>query len=383
MLQNLMGSIKRFARAKTPWPAQKPTTADVAPTASAFPTNVYGDDIPWEIPVQLNLRDVLSRGDCALDVGANIGGVSIAISRMVGPDGSIHAFEANPQTLPRLRADLAANQAANVTVVPKAAWSLSGATIPFYCDNSHYAAASSVHRRDTSWREVRVPTITLDDYCRENRLAPRAIKLDVEGAEFDVLRGSKWLVERHAPAWAMEYYPTAAPDRDPLEFLRACGYTVFDSNLYCSVNRDFYLTNFARVPMANLLAISAASPALAIYRNISLVDVLRVGCSGRSTRTDALQLRQPGRYIVAADFDGPPQVMAGLRVTTSAGVSLAYFEARLEHLQEHSCSRMVIEVDRPVEVRCELNCRESPDVQLRKVKVTRVQFGDAAKTVAA
>lgn len=383
MLKNVVAFIRRFAAAKRNSPVLEPMAASPSVAATVYAANVYGNDIPWEIPVQLNLRDVLNRGDCALDVGANIGGVAIAMSRIVGFEGSVHAFEANPQTLPRLTADLAANRITNVTVVPKAAWSVSGDTIPFYCDNSFFAAASSVHRRDASWQEVRVPTITLDDYCRSNRLVPRAIKLDVEGAEFDVLQGSRWLLEHHPPSWVLEYYPATTADRDPLEFLRMRGYTVYDSNLYRTVDRDFYLTHFRKVPMANLLAIYPASPILARYREMTLLDVLRVDCHAGTTRTDALSLCQPGRYIVSADFDGPPQAIAGLRVVSSDGRSLAFFEARVEHLQEHSCSCMVIEIDRPIEVHCELSCRESPDARLRSVKVTRIHFGDGAKSVAA
>ncbi|HEX7446498.1 MAG TPA: hypothetical protein VF306_03070, partial [Pirellulales bacterium] len=51
--------------------------------------NIYGGQVPWEIPVQLCLGDLLRHGDCALDVGANIGGVAIAMSRMVGLSGTV------------------------------------------------------------------------------------------------------------------------------------------------------------------------------------------------------------------------------------------------------------------------------------------------------
>src|ERR1700756_723633 len=42
------------------------------------------------------LKDLLHGGDCAFDVGANIGGLSTLMSRLVGPRGAVCAFEANP-----------------------------------------------------------------------------------------------------------------------------------------------------------------------------------------------------------------------------------------------------------------------------------------------
>ncbi len=56
---------------------------------------VYGNRILTETPVQLCLGDFLKAGNCAFDVGANIGALSVAMSRMVGNSGQVHAFEPN------------------------------------------------------------------------------------------------------------------------------------------------------------------------------------------------------------------------------------------------------------------------------------------------
>lgn len=60
----------------------------------------FGKRIPWEIPVQLCIKDFLKEGDCAFDVGANIGALSISMSRIVGEKGSVHSFEPNPNLIP-------------------------------------------------------------------------------------------------------------------------------------------------------------------------------------------------------------------------------------------------------------------------------------------
>ena len=59
-------------------------------------------------------------GDCVLDVGANIGLYSLALSRAVGPSGRVIAVEPDPDNLALLRRNLQANGCTNVTVVEEA-----------------------------------------------------------------------------------------------------------------------------------------------------------------------------------------------------------------------------------------------------------------------
>lgn len=376
MLSATIGSVRRIYQRLTLAPRVRHELDETAEAdvSSLYPPNVYGAEIPWEIPVQLCLRDLLSPGDCAFDVGANIGAVAIAMSRLVGVEGKVHAFEANPKTLPRLRTDLAANDVANVAVVPRAAWSVSGASIAFYCDNSYYAAASSVHRRNESWQEVRVPTITLDDYCRVNRLSPKAIKLDVEGAEFQVLQGASSLLDRCSPSFVLEYYPPKRPEEDPVELLGSRGYAIYDTNIYRRVDRTFYLHNHAKTPASNVVAISPGAAAFARYEGLTLVDIPNDPCRPGTSRTGEFTLPGPGRFIIATDFDGPPEAMAALRVIDAHDRSLAYFEARIRQLREHSCSHLVVDVSQPVDVRCELSSDEYQDIAFNSVKVTRIEF---------
>jgi precorrin-6B methylase 2 len=76
-----------------------------------YPVTVYGERIPWEIPIQLCIKDFLKQGDCAFDVGGNIGGISVAMSRIVGSRGVVYSFECNPYLLPHLKRDVKANKA--------------------------------------------------------------------------------------------------------------------------------------------------------------------------------------------------------------------------------------------------------------------------------
>ncbi len=320
----------------------------------------------------------MNPGDCALDVGANIGGLAIAMSRVVGPAGRVHAFEANPFTVPRLKTDLAANNATNVTVVPRAAWSLSGSTIKFYCDDSYYASASGFRCRGDNWKEVEATTITLDDYCCDNQLAPRAIKLDVEGAELEVLRGAEGILDRYSPSFVFEYAPASKPEDDPLEFLRARGYVCYDTNLYRRVDRDFYLRSFSPPPLVNVLALGARSPAREKYDLAAVVTHSRVHCSSGTTTSGQMALRHAGRYLVSADLDGPDEAMAALYIFDQTGRRLAYVQTEVEHLRTHSCSNLILQVDGPMEIACTISSPDGAPVSLKRVTIDRIAFAEAA-----
>lgn len=340
----------------------------------SYPVNVYGPRIPWEMPVQLGLSDILRPGDCALDVGANIGGLSIAMSRLVGPSGKVHAFEANPYTVQRLKADRAANAANNVVVVSAAAWSRSNETVSFYCDDSYYAVGSSVERRSESWQEVKAPTQSLDDHCRDHGLTPRAIKLDVEGVEIEVLRGAARVLAECQPSLIIEYYPASDAKDDALEFLASRGYACYDTNLYRKVDREFYLKAFSPPVLVNVLAVSPTSPARAIYSASAVIaedeQLFRAG-----TATSApLAFRRAGRYLVSVGVDGPNDAVAALTIVDASGNQLAYVQTQIGSLRAHTNSNLIFEVDGALTGTCAISSLDGAAVHLRRVCVNRIDF---------
>jgi FkbM family methyltransferase len=334
---------------------------------------VYGPLVPTEIAVQICLRDFLQPGDSVLDLGANIGGVSVALSRAVGPSGRIHAFEANPDALASLRENLAVNGASNVTVVPRAVWSSTGPPIEFYLDDSDWAQSSSLVWDIPGRRSIHVETVTIDDYCKQCNLAPKAIKMDVEGAEYQVLQGAGRLLKESAPVIVLEYGAYRPEAEDPVEYLRSHGYALFDINMYRQVTRSFYLSHFATPPQGNVLAIPKDRLKASGYDRLKLRAVATSDFPAGTTSSGAIQLPQAGRYQVILTMSGPPAANAVLCVVNSAGERLECRAGPLAALQEPQASYAIVEIDRPSNIVCHVAGRGGEQIALDRVQVRRIE----------
>jgi hypothetical protein len=86
--------------------------------------------------------------------------------------------------------------------------------------------------REVNPVEITVPTVTLDEFL-PREFVPRLLKIDVEGAELQVLRGGRRILERDRPIVLFEHGLGAADrygtgPRDVFGFLQTVGYRIFD-----------------------------------------------------------------------------------------------------------------------------------------------------------
>jgi FkbM family methyltransferase len=85
--------------------------------------------------------------------------------------------------------------------------------------------ASSILPSDTPG--VKVTLVSLDDYVRQGGLAcVDAIKIDVEGAERDVIEGAKWVLTKFRPRLIYVECDCGENETPIRERLTACGYSV-------------------------------------------------------------------------------------------------------------------------------------------------------------
>ena len=156
----------------------------------------------YELHLQNYIINSLHPGDVFYDVGAHIGFVSMLASKLVGHDGIVYSFEPLPANIKLLNKHLTENHIDNCLIVQKAVADHSG-TINLHYDSS-VSPTPSIH--NTKGQSINVRSISLDEFSVDHEW-PDLIKVDVEGAEVEVLIGSKkLLVDEQAPAWIIEVH---------------------------------------------------------------------------------------------------------------------------------------------------------------------------------
>jgi FkbM family methyltransferase len=154
------------------------------------------------------LRGLLRHGDVFLDVGANVGVVSMAAARWVGESGRVYALEPSAREFDQLTAHVAANAAAVVTPLKLAVAAQSGTATLRVADAAHGGLNTLGTRFAYDVETARleqVETTTLDEFVAATGILRVAvIKVDVEGGEGSVLAGAAALLRAHRPAVVME-----------------------------------------------------------------------------------------------------------------------------------------------------------------------------------
>ena len=181
----------------------------------------------FELDIQNALKRELKAGDRVFDVGANAGFFTLIVARLVGPAGRVVAFDPAPENCESIREQVELNgYAPYCTAVQKAVGGRPGtATFSFAASGSPMGHLGGAAKGE---RSVQVEVTTLDDAV-EAYGPPTFIKLDVEGAEGEVLAGAHKLLSSGAarPTWLIELHgPQCAADVK--RQLAAAGYHFFD-----------------------------------------------------------------------------------------------------------------------------------------------------------
>jgi len=170
----------------------------------------------WEPNISAWIEATLRPGDGFVDVGANIGHYSLLASRLVGDTGSVVAIEAAPSIHAWLDRHIALNGCRNVRTVAVAAAGERG-VVKLYAGNpGNIGKTSTIARTGTC---MDVPALPLAEILQESECArARIIKIDVEGAELQVLHGLVPLLPRLRPdvEIIMEIAATPAPESWPM-----------------------------------------------------------------------------------------------------------------------------------------------------------------------
>ncbi|HXA16776.1 MAG TPA: FkbM family methyltransferase [Thermoanaerobaculia bacterium] len=142
----------------------------------------------YERNTQRLFREQVHPGAVVFDIGANVGFFTLLASKLVGPAGHVHAFEPLPRNLYYLEQHVRLNEASNITVQSLAITSTTGTARFGDGENTSQGRLSNAG-------EIQVLTASLDDLIANGRIPrPDFIKMDIEGAEGEALRGAARLL---------------------------------------------------------------------------------------------------------------------------------------------------------------------------------------------
>jgi FkbM family methyltransferase len=181
----------------------------------------------------LTLRSLIQPGMVIADIGANVGFYTLEMARSVGPHGRILAFEPDPLTFKLLQERVTHAGVENVETY-RVALGDTSRRASLYC-NAYNRADNRLSRSHTeSHVEVcEVDVCRLDELLSSRELHIDALKIDVQGAEEQVLRGAEATLRRGIQWIWIEFSPVhlRASGSDPESFLQsldALGMDIFE-----------------------------------------------------------------------------------------------------------------------------------------------------------
>ena len=189
----------------------------------------------WKTRTKSDLFDFahefVQAGSVVWDVGANVGLMSIAAAQRAGVAGKVMAIEPDIWLAALLRKSAAMQPptSARIQVIPAAVFdspTIASFNVAKRGRASNFLSAAGGSTQAGGVREtVSVLTITLD-WLLEQGVAPDVLKIDVEGAESNVLKGAQRVLAEARTVVLIEVYEKSADEVTEM-FLRY-GYSLFD-----------------------------------------------------------------------------------------------------------------------------------------------------------
>ena len=182
----------------------------------------FGVDEPWI--AQLS-QQLLHPGDVVYDLGAHIGYTTTLFAHFLAGTGEVHAFEILPSTADYLEKTISANGFQNVTIHGVG---LGDQEAVYDLPVGPTAMTSLLAKKQAGQRTEPGKLVRLDDYRQEMGLPlPDLIKMDIERAEIDCLRGSLGLIRECRPKMMIAFHSKDLL-RQGYELLSSLDYQLYD-----------------------------------------------------------------------------------------------------------------------------------------------------------
>jgi FkbM family methyltransferase len=159
----------------------------------------------WEPAVAEALSQNATAGGVVLDVGAHVGIFTLALSRLVGPEGRVVAVEADPVNARFLHRNVVRAHCDNVMVLDVAASDRTG-VVKLSRSIEENTGDSRTYEVPTAGQVLEVPALALDDVFSG---PVDLVKIDLQGTDHVAMRGMSRIIREHRPTIVTEYWPAA------------------------------------------------------------------------------------------------------------------------------------------------------------------------------
>ncbi|HCX20408.1 MAG: hypothetical protein CMB80_32130 [Flammeovirgaceae bacterium] len=184
--------------------------------------------------VQFLLRQNLTK-TTAIDIGANKGAYTYWLSKAVGNNGQVISLEPQPELAPFLDQLVNTFRLKNVLVVNQAA---SESATEHHMSRKFAGHGGAKITKNEG--DLKIGSVTLDELQATIQHRVSYIKCDVEGHEFEALKGARYILEKNQPIVQVEVHHQAAVDGQLFDFMDSLGY------------RGFFLFEGRKIPIGQL-----------------------------------------------------------------------------------------------------------------------------------
>lgn len=195
------------------------------------------------------LYSLMKLGNVIIDVGANVGEVTLHAAKIVGETGHVHAFEPDPKNYLRLTTNLDLNSFSNISHPKLGLGDISGTFIIGNVDARNRGMNRIIHENSPSYLSSKIEVSTLDAYVKEKNITQLdLIKIDVEGFEYNVISGGVKTLDTFRPIFFIELdnsnlLEQGSSAKKLVAFLEEKNYFIFHSETNEKINSESNFNN--------------------------------------------------------------------------------------------------------------------------------------------
>lgn len=226
-----------------------------------------GKTHPSEIRLAQYLIKTLRKNDVFFDIGAHFGYFTLLVSEILEQTGNIISCEPSRNSFKILQKNV--EDLANIIILNNLI-SDKDEQHTFYEFNNHFSEYSSIdiaQYQDQSWfqqnkpNKILIESYTIDALIVRHNMIPTIIKVDVEGAEYRVIKGAMNLLNNHAPIIILEFIANSRSNENHLKaasLLHSWQYKSYsintDGSLQLQIDLEAYL-NLQKLDSDNIVFI--------------------------------------------------------------------------------------------------------------------------------